>query len=89
MTHWILFAVAVLGAIMVFVTKSSLLAGIGVLMVLAGLIGATFSLAGRRIADRSRADTAMLSPEVLQAIREKAARDAARRDGRSLPPGEE
>lgn len=86
MTQWILIGVAVLGGIMVFFTKSSAVAGLGVLMVLVGIIGATFSAAGRRIADRSRADTAMLSPDVLRAIREKAARDAAQRAGRDLPP---
>ncbi len=75
---------ALVGGVLVAVTKSSVVAGLGVVMVLGGLIGATFSLAASRITSRSRDDTAMLSPEVLQAIRDKAARDAAALAGRSL-----
>lgn len=88
MTRWILVATAVLGGLLIAFTKSSAVAGLGALMVLVGLIGGTFSLASSRISERSRADTAMLSPDVLRAIREKAAREAASRSGRSLPPGD-
>ncbi len=78
---------ALIGGLLVALTKSSVVAGLGVVMVLGGLIGATFSLAASRITSRSRDDTAMLSPDVMQAIRDKAARDAAALAGRSLPAG--
>lgn len=78
---------AVVGGLLIAVTTSSVVAGLGVIMVLGGLIGATFSLAASRITSRSRDETAMLSPDVLQAIRDKAARDAAARSGHSLPVG--
>ena len=87
MGRWIMIAMALLGGLLVAVTKSSVVAGLGVVMVLGGLIGATFSLAASRITSRSRDDTAMLSPEVMQAIRDKAARDAAALAGRSLSAG--
>lgn len=87
MGRWMMIATALLGCLMVAFTKSSIVAGLGVVMVLGGLIGATFSLAASRISSRSRDDTAMLSPDVLQAIREKAARDATKASGRSLPAG--
>lgn len=77
MGRWIMIATMLLGAVMVFVTRSSVLAGIGVVMVLGGLIGATLSLAASRISSRARSDTTMLSAEVMQAIRDKAARDTA------------
>ena len=86
MARWIMIAMLVLGAVLVFVTKSSVLAGLGVVMVLGGLIGATFSLAASRITSRARNDSAMLSPEVMQAIRDKATRDAASRGRPALPP---
>ena len=86
MARWTMIAMMVLGAVLVFVTKSSVLAGLGVVMVLSGLIGATFSLAASRITSRARDDSAMLSPEVMQAIRDKAARDAASRVRPALPP---
>ncbi len=78
---------ALIGGLLVVVTKSSMVAGLGVIMFLGGLIGATFSLAASRITSRSRDDTAMLSPDVLQAIRDKAARDAAAQTGHSVPSG--
>ncbi|MFZ2236748.1 MAG: hypothetical protein WBP11_15100 [Dokdonella sp.] len=87
MGRWMMIVMALIGGLLVAVTKSSVVAGLGVVMVLGGLIGATFSLAASRITSRSRDDTAMLSPEVMQAIRDKAARDAAASAGRSLPAG--
>lgn len=86
MTRWMMIALMLLGAMLVFFTSSSVLAGLGVVMVLGGLIGATFSLAASRISSRARDDSAMLSPEVMQAIRDKAARDAASRARPALPP---
>ena len=86
MARWIMIAMMVLGAVLVFVTTSSVLAGLGVVMVLGGLIGTAFSLAASRITSRARDDSAMLSPEVMQAIRDKAARDAASRGRPALPP---
>ncbi len=86
MARWIMIAMMVLGAVLVFVTTSSALAGLGVVMVLGGLIGTAFSLAASRITSRARDDSAMLSPEVMQAIRDKAARDAASRGRPALPP---
>ena len=86
MTRWMMIAMMLLGAMLVFFTKSSVLAGLGVVMVLGGLIGTTFSLAASRISSRARDDSAMLSPEVMQAIRDKAARDAASSGRQMLPP---
>ncbi len=88
MGRWTMIAIALLGGIMVAVTRSSVIAGMGVVMVLVGMIGATFSLAASRISSRSRDDTAMLSPDILQSIREKAARDSAALAARRLPSGE-
>lgn len=86
MTRWIMLGILVSGVLLLAFTRSTALAGLGSLMVLVGLIGGVLSLAASRIAERSRADTAMLSPEVMQAIRDKAARDAAARNPRPLPP---
>lgn len=85
MGQWMMIVMALIGGLLIAVTKSSVVAGLGVIMFLGGLIGATFSLAASRITSRSRDDTAMLSPDVLQAIRDKAARDAATQAGRSVP----
>ena len=45
MGQWMMIVMALIGGLLVAVTKSSVVAGLGVIMFLGGLIGATFSLA--------------------------------------------
>ncbi|HET9034529.1 MAG TPA: hypothetical protein VFN25_16700, partial [Dokdonella sp.] len=61
-----------LGLIMALLTRSPGVLGLALLMIVVGLFGAVFSMAAARISANSRPDAAMLPPEALQAIRDKA-----------------
>ena len=62
----------------------TLLASVGSTAPFIGLFGTVFSLAADRISANSRPDAAMLPPEVLHAIRDKA--NAARGGGQPKAP---
>ncbi len=72
MTRWIMIATAVLGSIVAVLTRSPGILGFALLMIAIGLFGTILSLAAARISANSRPDVAMLPPEALQAIRDKA-----------------
>ncbi len=72
MTRWFMIAITLLGLIMAMLTRSPGLLGIALLMTVIGLVGSVFSLAASRISANSRPDVAMLPPEALRAIRDKA-----------------
>lgn len=62
-----------------FVTTSPGLLALALFVTIVSLFCAIFSLAAQRIQAGSRPDTALLTPEVLAHVREKARRDAAAR----------
>lgn len=72
MARWILIATTLLGLIMALLTRSPALLGLALLMTVVGLFGTVLSLAATRISANSRPDIAMLPPEALRAIRDKA-----------------
>lgn len=89
MTRWITMGATALGFALVLLAKGPGLLGLGLLLALAGLFATVMVLASERIGSRSRPDSAMLSPEVLAAIRERAAADkrqAVQPDSPPLPP---
>lgn len=84
MVRWIMIGLAVLGLALSLTTRSPGLLGLGLLCTAIGLFGVVFSLAAERVASRSRPDSAMLGPEALAAIRERAR--AQRAAGPARPP---
>ncbi|MDC8014358.1 hypothetical protein [Tahibacter soli] len=75
--RWLWVALAVLAMTVSFLTSSP-----GVLAVMLAIAGislfcAVFAFAARRIEQNARPDTALLTPEVLAHIREKAKRERA------------
>ncbi|MGA8277703.1 MAG: hypothetical protein WB784_05870 [Rhodanobacteraceae bacterium] len=69
MMRWIMSGLAALGFAMVFVAKTPLVLGLGLMLGMAGLIGAVLALAADRIAANSRPESVMLSGEDLVAMR--------------------
>ena len=76
MTRWIMIAMALLGLIMATLTRSPGVLGFALLMTVVGLFGTVISLAAARVSANSRPEVAMLPPEALRAIRDKAAAKA-------------
>ena len=74
---------AVLGLALSLTTRSPGLLGLGLLGAAIGLFGLVFSLAAERVASRSRPDSAMLGPEALAAIRERARAQRAAAESRT------
>ena len=72
MTRWIMLAMTLLGLIMATLTRSPGVLGFALLLTVAGLFGTVLSLAAARVSANSRPEVAMLPPEALQAIRDKA-----------------
>ena len=88
MTRWIMIALVVIGTVFAFVTKSPGVLGFSLLLVLIGLFGVVMSIAADRVSSNTRPETAMLQPEVLAAIRERAkaqAANSAPQNGASTP----
>lgn len=54
--------------------------GLGLLLGLIGLVGMVVSIAAGRVSSQRRPDTAMLPPEALAAIRQRAAAQRERAD---------
>lgn len=78
MVRWIMFGLVVLGLGVSLTTHDPGVLGLGILGTAIGLFGVVFSIAAERVASRARPDSAMLGPEALAAIRERArARRAA------------
>ncbi|HUD43712.1 MAG TPA: hypothetical protein VMR06_17130 [Dokdonella sp.] len=78
MVRWIMFGLIVLGIGVSLTTHRPGILGLGILSTTIGLFGLVFSIAAERVAARARPDSAMLGPEALAAIRERAqARRAA------------
>lgn len=89
MVRWIMFGLIVLGLAVSLTTHSPGILGLGILSTTVGLFGVVFSLAAERVASGSRPDSAMLGPEALAAIRERArTRAAAAAQGGPADPSE-
>ncbi len=84
MTRWIMIAMTLIGLAVAILTHSPGVLGFALLLTVVGLFGTVFSLAADRISANSRPDAAMLPPEVLHAIRDKA--NAARGGGPARSP---
>ncbi len=80
MTRWIMLALALIGLTVAFTTKSPGVLGISLVVVLVGLCGFVISLAADRVSANTRPEAAMLQPEVLAAIRERAQAQAKAAD---------
>lgn len=80
MVRWIMFGLIVLGLGVSLTTHDPGVLGLGILGTAIGLFGVVFSIAAERVASRARPDSAMLGPEALAAIRERA------RARRAAPP---
>ena len=72
MTRWIMIALTLIGLVAALLTHSPAVLGFALLALLGGLFGTVMSLAADRISASSRPDVAMLPPEALKAIRDKA-----------------
>lgn len=73
MTRWIMITLTLLGLVVALLTRNPGILGFALLTILIGLSGTILSLAADRITANSRPDVAMLPPEALRAIRDKAA----------------
>ncbi|MGA9421015.1 MAG: hypothetical protein WBW61_01565 [Rhodanobacteraceae bacterium] len=76
MMRWIMSGLAALGFATAFVAKTPLVLGLGLLLGMAGLIGAVLAFAADRIAANSRPESVMLSGEDLVAMRRSRGPDA-------------
>ncbi|HJU40995.1 MAG TPA: hypothetical protein VJ724_15600, partial [Tahibacter sp.] len=83
--RWFWVALATVGMIVSFLTSSPGVLAVALLIVVVSLFCAVFAFAAQRIASNARPDTALLTPEVLAQIREKARRDQAARSGAPVP----
>lgn len=72
MTRWIMIAMTLIGLVVAILTRSPGILGLALLMTVVGLFGTVLSLAADRVSANSRPDVAMLPPEALRAIRDKA-----------------
>lgn len=86
MTRWIMIAMTVIGVAMAFATKSPAVLGIALLLGFIGLFGIVMSIAADRISSGTRPETAMLQPEVIAAIRERARLQASASAARDNAP---
>ncbi|WP_440224933.1 hypothetical protein ACQQ2N_06745 [Dokdonella sp. MW10] len=69
-----LIALTVGGIVVAFLTHSPGVLGLSLLVAFIGAVGTVFSIAAERIADRARPDAALLEPDVIAAIRDRAQR---------------
>ncbi len=72
MTRWIMIAFTVGGFLTAFMTRSPGLLGIALMLGFIGLFGVVMSIAADRVSSNMRPETAMLQPEVLAVLRERA-----------------
>lgn len=78
MTRLIMIALLVIGLTMAFLTHSPGVLGLGLVLAIVGAFGTVLSIAASRVAARSRPEAAMLQPDVIAAMRERArAKEAA------------
>lgn len=73
MMRWLMLAIAILGFAMVFVTRSPVVLGVGLVLGFVGVFGLVFSLAADRVSATARPDSAMLDSEDLAALRARRA----------------
>ena len=83
--RWFWVALAVIGIVVSFITLSPVLLAVALLVTGVSLFCAVFAFAAQRIEANARPDTALLTPEVLAHIREKAKRDQAARAAATTP----
>lgn len=72
MTRWIMIALTLIGLLTALLTRNPAVLGLALLAIFVGLFGTVISFAADRISASSRPDVAMLPPEALKAIRDKA-----------------
>lgn len=82
---WILVGLSLAGMVVAFITKSPGVLALALLVTVVSMFCAIFAFAGRRIAANAQSDSAMLTPEVLAHIREKARREQAAKAGPPVP----
>ncbi len=87
MTRWIMIALTLIGLVTAILTHSPAILGLALLALLGGLFGTVMSFAADRISASSRPEVAMLPPEALKAIRDKAnaKRDVVRQRAEASP----
>lgn len=83
--RWFWVALAVIGIIVSFMTTSPAVLALTLFLTVVSLFCAVFGFAARRIEAGARSDTALLTPEVLAHVREKAKRDQAARTAATAP----
>lgn len=83
MARWIMIAFTVGGFLTAFMTRSPGLLGIALLLGFIGLFGVVMSIAADRVSSNMRPETAMLQPEVIAALRERAKAQAAQQHGQN------
>lgn len=87
MLRWTLVGLAILGLVVSWLTSSAGVLALALVGTFACVFGALLAFAAERIADQSRPDTAMLSPEDLTRLGTRGAtvaRDESRRNSDSL-----
>ncbi|MEO8671478.1 MAG: hypothetical protein ABI411_09205 [Tahibacter sp.] len=70
--RWFWLGMTVFGLALAFMTRSPGLMGLGLLAGFVGMFCTIFTVAGERIQERARSDSAMLTPEILAQMRAKA-----------------
>ena len=83
--RWFLVVLAVLGMAVSFITPSPGVLAVALLVTGVSLFCAVFAFAAHRIESNARPDTALLTPEVLAHVREKARREQAARAAATAP----
>jgi hypothetical protein len=84
--RWFLVALAVAALVVAFITTSAGVLALALLVSFVSLFCAVFAFAAQRINAGARHDSALLTPEVLAHIRERARRDQAARTGAAPAP---
>ena len=75
--RWLMIALCIFGFALAFVTKSPAVLGLGILIGSIGLFGAVFSIAADKVSSAMRPEGAILDPETVARLRERASRPAA------------
>jgi hypothetical protein len=80
---WILVGLSLAGMVVAFITTSPGILALALLVTVVSMFCAIFAFAARRIAANAQPDSALLTPDVLAHIREKARREQAARSAAS------
>lgn len=86
MTRVVLLLLTIIGVMLIFMAKSSLLLGIGLLCGIVGFFGLVLSLAAARVSASARPEASMATVEDLATLRRPAARELSRPERASKAP---